>query len=53
VAAQVCDTVAVMSQGRVVEYGPAREVFGNPRHDYTRSLFAAAPGRNWAFGAGA
>jgi len=53
VAAQVCDTVAVMSQGRVVEYGPAREVFGNPRHEYTRSLFAAAPGRNWAFGAGA
>jgi peptide/nickel transport system ATP-binding protein len=53
VAAQVCDTVAVMSQGRVVEYGPAREVFGNPKHEYTRSLFAAAPGRNWAFGAGA
>jgi len=53
VAAQVCDTVAVMSQGRVVEYGPAREVFGSPRHEYTRSLFAAAPGRNWAFGAGA
>ncbi len=52
VAAQVCDTVAVMSQGRVVEYGPAREVFGNPRHEYTRQLFAAAPGRNWAFGAG-
>jgi len=53
VAAQVCDTVAVMSQGRVVEYGPAREVFGNSRHEYTRQLFAAAPGRNWAFGAGA
>ena len=53
VAAQVCDTVAVMSQGRVVEYGAAREVFGNPQHAYTRSLFAAAPGRNWAFGAAA
>ncbi len=50
VAAQVCDTVAVMSQGRVVEYGPAREVFAHPRHEYTRSLFAAAPGRSWAFG---
>jgi peptide/nickel transport system ATP-binding protein len=53
VAAQVCDTVAVMSKGRVVEYGPAREVFGSPKHEYTRSLFAAAPGRTWAFGAGA
>ena len=53
VAAQVCDTVAVMSKGRVVEYGPAREVFGSPKHEYTRSLFAAAPGRDWAFGAGA
>jgi peptide/nickel transport system ATP-binding protein len=50
VAAQVCDHVAVMSQGRVVEYGAAEEVFLNPRHDYTRALFNAAPGRNFAFG---
>jgi peptide/nickel transport system ATP-binding protein len=51
VAAQVCDTVAVMHQGVVVEYGPAIEVFADPRHDYTKSLFAAAPGRGYAFGA--
>ena len=50
VAAQVCDHVAVMSQGRVVEYGPAAQVFGAPRHEYTRALFDAAPGRDFAFG---
>ncbi len=50
VAAQVCDQVAVMQHGRVVEYGPAREVFLAPRHEYTRALFAAAPGRGFAFG---
>ena len=51
VASQVCDQLAVMSQGRVVEYGPAHQVFGAPQHEYTRALFAAAPGRDFAFGA--
>jgi peptide/nickel transport system ATP-binding protein len=50
VAAQVCDTVAVMHRGRVVEYGPAAEMFAHPQDDYTRSLFAAAPGKEWDFG---
>ena len=50
VASQVCDQLAVMSQGRIVEYGPAHEVFGAPQHEYTRALFAAAPGRGFAFG---
>ena len=52
VAAQVCDDVVVMSQGRVVEYGPAAQVFGAPAHAYTRALFEAAPGRGFEFGAG-
>ena len=50
VASQVCDQLAVMSQGRVVEYGLAHQVFGDPQHAYTRALFAAAPGRNFDFG---
>jgi peptide/nickel transport system ATP-binding protein len=53
VAAQVCDDVAVMSQGRVVEYGPARQVFAAPQHAYTRALFDAAPGRHFDFAAAA
>ncbi|MCC6249858.1 MAG: ABC transporter ATP-binding protein [Rubrivivax sp.] len=50
VASQVCDTLAVMSQGEVVEYGPAHRIFGAPEHAYTKALFAAAPGRGFAFG---
>ena len=50
VAARVCDRVAVMQSGKIVEQGPVTEVFGAPRHEYTRALFAAVPGRGWAFG---
>ncbi|MGA1271739.1 MAG: ABC transporter ATP-binding protein [Burkholderiaceae bacterium] len=49
VAAQVCDDIVVMSKGEVVEYGAALEVFSTPKHPYTQSLFAAAPGRDFPF----
>ena len=49
VAAQVCDHLAVMSRGEVVEYGPAHQLFSAPSHPYTRALFEAAPGRDYPF----
>ncbi|HSH89725.1 MAG TPA: ABC transporter ATP-binding protein [Ramlibacter sp.] len=52
VASRVCDQLVVMSQGRIVESGPAHRVFSAPRHEYTQALFSAAPGRDFAFGAG-
>ncbi len=39
----LCDRVAIMYRGRIVESGPAREVYDHPRHDYTRRLLAAVP----------
>ena len=43
VVAHVCDYVAVMYLGEIVEEGPTREIFANPQHDYTKSLLAAIP----------
>jgi oligopeptide/dipeptide ABC transporter ATP-binding protein len=39
----LCDRVAVMYLGQVVEMAPAGELFGNTLHPYTRSLIAAVP----------
>ena len=39
----VCDDVAVMRSGLVVEYGPTEQVLQRPAHEYTRALLAAMP----------
>ena len=52
VAAQICDRIAVMQNGVVVESGRTVDVFNRPVHAYTQALFAAAPGRNVQFGSG-
>jgi oligopeptide/dipeptide ABC transporter ATP-binding protein len=43
VVAKMCDRVAVMYAGKIVETGPVREVFDNPSHPYTQALIASVP----------
>ncbi|WP_414566046.1 MULTISPECIES: dipeptide ABC transporter ATP-binding protein [unclassified Anabaena] len=39
----LCDRIAVMNSGKIVETGPTKEIFANPQHSYTKTLLAAAP----------
>ena len=43
VVKSMADKIAIMYLGKVVEYGPAEEVFKNPAHPYTNALFKAIP----------
>jgi peptide/nickel transport system ATP-binding protein len=43
VVRHVCDRIAVLYLGKVMEIGPAAALFANPQHPYTRTLIAAAP----------
>nr|WP_295741241.1 ABC transporter ATP-binding protein [uncultured Acidocella sp.] len=47
IAHQICDRVAVMQNGRIVEQGDTEMVFANPTHPYTIGLLDSVPGRGW------
>ena len=43
IVAKMCDRVAVMYAGRIVEHGSVRDIFNNPSHPYTVALLASVP----------
>jgi len=45
-AAHFADRIAVMYLGRIVEYGPARQVINDPQHPYTKALLSVVPDRD-------
>jgi len=47
VAAHVCEEIAVMKEGAIVERGPTSDIFAEPRHPYTKALLASVPGKSW------
>ena len=47
VAAHVCEEIAVMKDGVIVEQGSTADIFARPQHPYTQALLASVPGRAW------
>lgn len=43
VVARMCDYVAVMYAGHIVEHAPVRDIFNNPAHPYTQALMESVP----------
>lgn len=48
VVARICDRVAVMYAGQIVETGPVKDIFARPAHPYTRALLASVPSTSHA-----
>ena len=47
VAAQVCDRLAVMQYGKVLEIDKTADLFNKPPHEYTKALLDAVLGKKW------
>ncbi len=41
--AGICDRIAILHQGEIVECGTTEQIFANPQHEYTQRLMAAVP----------
>lgn len=47
IAAQICDRIAVMRQGAIVELGESAAIMKDPQQEYTRTLLDSMPGKDW------
>ncbi|QLF71468.1 ABC transporter ATP-binding protein (plasmid) [Peteryoungia desertarenae] len=50
VAATVCEQIAILQRGEIVEQGETASIFANPQHQYTQTLLNAVPGKEWING---